>query len=418
VRALRFCMLTTFYPPWSFGGDANYVQRLAHALVERGHEVTVVHSLEAYQALAPGREMPEGRDLRLRVISVDAGWQKLSPLATYLTGRPLLTRRTLAKVLSSEFDVLHFHNPSLLGGPALLQMGSAVKLYTLHEQWLVCPTHVLWKYQRRVCEKPTCIRCALSYRRPPQLWRHTDLLQRSLAHVDALIAPSRTTARLHQRFASIVRIEHIPYFLAEPPVEKASDEFSKRPYFLFVGRLEAIKGLDVLVEAFRRRRSEDLLVAGTGSRERLLHRAAADLPHVRFLGRIPSDRLGPLYRGALALIVPTLGHESFPLVLLESFARGTGAIVHRMGALAEMAEETGAALTYETDDGLLKALDAVASSPTLRQDLGHRARSAYLRSWTPEVHLTRYFQLIADVAYGRGDQELARLALNEGRNQK
>src|SRR5919106_3229385 len=54
-RPLRFCMLTTFYPPWSFGGDAIQVQRLSEALAERGHEVTVVHSLEAYRALSRDR---------------------------------------------------------------------------------------------------------------------------------------------------------------------------------------------------------------------------------------------------------------------------------------------------------------------------------------------------------------------------
>ena len=39
TRALRFCMLATFYPPLSFGGDAIQIERLAVALAERGHEV-------------------------------------------------------------------------------------------------------------------------------------------------------------------------------------------------------------------------------------------------------------------------------------------------------------------------------------------------------------------------------------------
>ncbi len=35
-EGLRFCMITTFYPPWHFGGDAIGTQRLARALVRRG----------------------------------------------------------------------------------------------------------------------------------------------------------------------------------------------------------------------------------------------------------------------------------------------------------------------------------------------------------------------------------------------
>ena len=50
-RPLRICMLTTFYPPFNFGGDGIFVERLAGALARRGHAVTVVHSLDAYHFL-------------------------------------------------------------------------------------------------------------------------------------------------------------------------------------------------------------------------------------------------------------------------------------------------------------------------------------------------------------------------------
>ena len=60
---LRFCMLTTFYPPFNFGGDGIGVQRTANALVKRGHQVTVIHDVDAYQWLA-GRHLagPRSQD--------------------------------------------------------------------------------------------------------------------------------------------------------------------------------------------------------------------------------------------------------------------------------------------------------------------------------------------------------------------
>ena len=51
MRALKILMFTTFYPPYSFGGDAVGVQRMAQALVRRGHDVTVVHDKDAYQTM-------------------------------------------------------------------------------------------------------------------------------------------------------------------------------------------------------------------------------------------------------------------------------------------------------------------------------------------------------------------------------
>src|SRR6202043_2357264 len=49
---LRFCMVTTFYPPYSFGGDAIFVEALSRGLAEQGHEVDVIHCLDSYRALA------------------------------------------------------------------------------------------------------------------------------------------------------------------------------------------------------------------------------------------------------------------------------------------------------------------------------------------------------------------------------
>jgi glycosyltransferase involved in cell wall biosynthesis len=399
-------MLTTFYPPASFGGDAIQVRRLAHALADRGHEVTVVHSAEGYSAMARSRyPAADDRHPGVRVIPVDAGLGAVSPLATYLSGRPLLVRRQLERILEGSFDVLHFHNPSLLGGPGALLLGRALKLYTLHEQWLVCPTHVLWKDKREVCRSPQCVRCQLIHRRPPQPWRRTGLLERCVAQLDALIAPSRTSAELHRRFAELVTIAHIPHFVPDPPPGPAAP--AERPYFLYAGRLEPIKGVETAVAAFRRRRGEDLLVAGTGSLEARLRREAADLPHVRFLGQRTASELSALYRGALAVLVPTLGHEAFGLVAVEAFAHGTPVVVPRFGALAELIEEGGGGLCFAGGAELDAALARLAAEPTLRDELGRRGREAFVARWTADRHVRRYLGLIAEVAERRGQAEVA-----------
>ena len=52
ARPLRFCFLSSFYPPYSFGGDAVYLQRLVEALARRGHEIDVIHCVESYRILA------------------------------------------------------------------------------------------------------------------------------------------------------------------------------------------------------------------------------------------------------------------------------------------------------------------------------------------------------------------------------
>jgi hypothetical protein len=45
-------MITTFYPPYNFGGDGIFVYRLANALAEEGHKVHIIHDIDAYNFLA------------------------------------------------------------------------------------------------------------------------------------------------------------------------------------------------------------------------------------------------------------------------------------------------------------------------------------------------------------------------------
>jgi glycosyltransferase involved in cell wall biosynthesis len=400
-------MLTTFYPPWNFGGDGIQVARLAHALADRGHRVTVVCSPKVHRVLSRQRPAPQRDHPGVEVVPVADGLTSL--LGEYLSGRPLGARRQLEQVLGRGFDVLHFHNPSLLGAPALLGMGEGLRLYTAHEQWLLCPSHVLWKRGGRVCEKPRCWSCEVSHLRPPQPWRWSSLLERSVRHLDALIFPSRASARLHERFTPLVRAEVINHFVPEPPAESAGRQ-ADEPFFLYAGRLEPIKGVGALIEAFHDR-SENLVIAGDGGLRRRLQWAARGLPHVRFTGWLPPERLEGLYRDALAIVVPTRGHEAFGLVAAEAFARGTPTVLHRFGALEELLEDTGAGIGYRGPEELAGALDRIAGDARLRAELGRRGRAAFLERYSTEHHLRQYLSLIADLAGGRGDAELAAAAL-------
>jgi len=55
---MRFCMVTTYYPPYHFGGDAIYVRALSRALVSLGHQVEVMHCVDAYR-LKKGNSIPQ-----------------------------------------------------------------------------------------------------------------------------------------------------------------------------------------------------------------------------------------------------------------------------------------------------------------------------------------------------------------------
>src|SRR5688500_15892571 len=107
MTALRFCMVTTFYPPQNFGGDGIAVQRLARALVARGHEVTVVCSADAFTTLGgvAGPAQVDGDD-GVVVHRLATPAPRLASLITQQTGTPMLTAASLRRILApGRFDV-------------------------------------------------------------------------------------------------------------------------------------------------------------------------------------------------------------------------------------------------------------------------------------------------------------------------
>jgi glycosyltransferase involved in cell wall biosynthesis len=404
MQPLSFCMVTTFYPPYHFGGDAAFVHRLSNALAQRGHRVTVVHSVDAHTTLKGERREAPPDHPNVTVHPLRSRAATASSLATYLSGRPVVKRGELESIFEGEtFDVVHFHNISLVGGPGVLSYGSGVKLYTMHEHWLVCPMHVLWKNNRELCVKPQCLRCTMAFRRPPQLWRYTGLLERALKHVDVFLAPSRFAAEAHHQRGFPHPIQHLPLFVpasAAAPVEQVGRP-GDRPYFLFVGRLELLKGLQTLIELFRSYDAADLVVAGEGNYGPDLRRQAAGLDHVSFIGSVDAERLRGLYAGATALILPSIGYEVAPTVCLEAFAQRAPVIVRELGGAAETVVESGGGLTYRTDEELLAAMEALRGDASLRQTLGERGHRAYVERWSEEVHMRSYLDLVEEARRSR-----------------
>src|SRR5262249_32339097 len=160
-----------------------------------------------------------------------------------------------------RYDVIHFHNVSLLG-PAVLRLdsnGGAVKMYTTHEHWLGCPIHILWKETQQACDKPPCFRCGLNSKRPIQMLRYTGMLRRAAQSVDLFVSPSRFTAHMHAQRGFSRPVHHLPYFLdAERESKGASLPPHPGPYFLFVGRLELIKGLQTVIPLWQHITDYDL----------------------------------------------------------------------------------------------------------------------------------------------------------------
>jgi glycosyltransferase involved in cell wall biosynthesis len=143
----------------------------------------------------------------------------------------------------------------------------------------------------------------------------------------------------------------------------------------FVGRLDPVKGPDVLVRAFRRasglKALLDIYGVSQGEksnvyRDKLIRMASGDA-RVRFQSPVPAAQVVPLLRSYDVLAVPSQGLETGPLVVLESFAARVPVLGSNLGGIAELVTDGIDGLLVEPGsiDAWAAALEKLAGEPDL-----------------------------------------------------
>ncbi len=162
------------------------------------------------------------------------------------------------------------------------------------------------------------------------------------------------------------------------------------PVILYVGRLDPLKGAELLVraQAHLRERATLVLVGGDARdperpRLRALARDLGVTHHIRFVDSVPQDALPNYYRAADLLAVAS-HYESFGLVAVEALACGTPVIAPSVGGLPSIIHDgvNGALVCRRTPEQFAARLDALLSDPAQMAELRANARPSVLHfSW-------------------------------------
>ena len=162
---------------------------------------------------------------------------------------------------------------------------------------------------------------------------------------------------------------------------------------LYVGRIEPLKGADLLLHAAASLESEEgvqVLVVGSdaegsGELDRL-HKLSDDLQlgdSVEFVGRVPQEQLALYYSAADVCVVPSF-YESFGLAALESMACGTPVVASRVGGLSTIVQHgrTGYLKSWRCPEAFAQSLEMIMANDDLRDSMGRAARNrAESLSW-------------------------------------
>jgi len=178
-------------------------------------------------------------------------------------------------------------------------------------------------------------------------------------------------------------------------------------YTVFVGRLSSEKGIDTLLDAWSRLRSDtELVIIGDGPMADQVRCAASQDPRIRLYGWRKASEVLDIVGDAAVLVVPSIWYETFGRVIVEAYAKGTPVIASNHGAMAELVEDgrTGSLFQPGSPEALARAIAQFYSNPDAQPGMRDAARARYLAKFTAATNY-EILRSIYDEALDRHQME-------------
>lgn len=284
------------------------------------------------------------------------------------------TYREVKKLIrENKIDIVHVHNTLMVVSPSVFYAAfhcHVPVVQTLHNFRMLCPAGSYFRGDR-ICEECSekGLQCSLKY----GCYRGSKaqtFVSAAILKIHRMLGTYRKVnficltefnreklSRLNEGGKQIVDMKKVyikPNFTFQEgisgEVQKAGD------YFLVVGRVEALKGIDVVVKAFEKIPDQKLIVAGDGPMmvEMKAYIKEHNMSNVKFAGYLDKAKVQEKYRGAKAVIMASQCYEAFAMTIAEAYSNAVPVIAGNVGNLANMVEEgvTGIKFIYDSPDDL------------------------------------------------------------------
>ncbi len=356
------------WPPFNFAGTEIYARGLALRQA-RTRDVSVYARIsDPHRELGEASELLD-HDVRVRLLVND-----------FTARNPLVRNALRSRVLERDFgrflddthpELVHVHH---LAGLALGLVNEATRrripiVLQLQDWWGLCARSNLVDRRGEPCDGPALGKCAaclpLTLRPPAGFWNpllyayRGRLVQRMLAAGAAVVAGSETVVASHRReglLPSGARVHVLRYGVELPPKAITRATPARPVRFGFIGSIQPHKGLHVAYRAFAGIDPANAVLSVWGD-PTIDPSYAAELEHIRppaatLRGRFPAEDREAVFESIDVLVVPSIGLESFGLVVREALARGVGVLLARVGALAEVSEVTDPLVHFRLGDAV------------------------------------------------------------------
>jgi len=403
-KSLRIALICGEFGGPVFGGVGGYTEHLAEALGAHGHDVTVLRS-----GHGESRIRPDG----YKVVNVP-------PQGGDVAYRYGFLRELLSLSKRENFDVVE----------APLWNGEGAAVGAANRWPLVIRLVTPFEVTRQISGIPLDAgTCSLIAAERLQLTYATGAIGISRAVVDTVEETYGIPMEAHGRRVAVIPLA-IPGAgrLTKRPVEARQFGGTR---FLFVGRMEARKGVTELGEAFKREAERDpnaslWIVGGDnsdndgfaartgGSYRRWLENLWGEeiASRVHFFGKITDEEKNFLFSECDVLVAPSR-YESFGIIYLEAMRYGKPTIGTTVGGIPEVVADgvTGLLVPSESPDRLAEAMTRLGSSPELRGRMGaagFRRFEETFSQYTLGRRSENFYRQVIDDWHGRLDQAPSR----------
>ncbi len=327
-------------------------------------------------------------------------FQKLFlPITTVFNPRTYKEIKKLIKI--EDIEIVHVHNTLNLISPAVYYAARAMKVpvvQTVHNFRLLCPGATFYR-DGHICED--CVSKGLMCAVKHNCYRNSKLQTLACVISTKIHRMTGIYGRINyicltefnkEKLLQLKQIKTDRVFVKPNFVEAPTDEiisYNKREdQFIFAGRLDKLKGIDILCDAWKQMgaTAPKLIVCGTGPMEEWCRRFLEDNPkcNIELRGFVPNKEAKKLIANSKALILPTQWYEGFPMTIVEAYSVGTPVIGSDIGNVGDLIEEGAGGLKFNCRDSksLINAVNL------LSQNLldGHEISDFYSKHYSSEAN--------------------------------
>lgn len=200
-----------------------------------------------------------------------------------------------------------------------------------------------------------------------------------------------------------------PIQVPDRDLQKTVDDLSKPYSFVYVGRLNPDKGVDLLLKATKLLQAQNkdfrVLIIGDGGEAKALQVLTTELDisnRVEFLGNCSQAKILPIVQSALALVAPSRWQEPAGYVVLEASSVSTCSIVSNVGGLPEIAGSHNFVFGQENVEELAAAMKFCLDHTPEAIERGKRANQYVRERFSPAQtvdHLLKIYQELSPNSY-------------------